>query len=63
MSDQSDSQIGIQFPLVRLTQRDNVGLIEYGNQGPRYRVNSCGLVRKAHLRRLAKKTAGEKEQG
>jgi hypothetical protein len=34
MTNQSDSQTGIQSPLVRLAQRDDVGLIERSNQGP-----------------------------
>src|SRR5262249_40890747 len=34
MTNPSDPQIGIQFPVVRLAKSDNVGLIEYGNQGP-----------------------------
>jgi hypothetical protein len=35
MTNPSDPQIGIQFPLVRLAKSDNIGLIEYGNQGSR----------------------------
>ena len=61
MTNQSHSQIGIQSPLVRLAERDNVGLIEHRNQGPDNPVNTCGFVRQApvrpsrHPRRLSAK--------
>ncbi|MEI9972289.1 MAG: hypothetical protein WDO73_09670 [Ignavibacteriota bacterium] len=63
MTDHGDSQIGIQSPPVSLAQRDNVGLIEHGNEGPGNPVNSNGLVGQAPLRCLGKKTRGEKEWG
>ena len=50
MANQSDSQIGIQFPLVHLAERDNVDLIEHRNQGLDNPVNTCGFIRQAQVR-------------
>jgi hypothetical protein len=50
MTDQSNSQIGIHFSVVRLAERDHVDLIERGNQGPDNGVKTGGFVGEAHVR-------------
>ena len=44
MPDQSDPQFGLPCLLVRLTERDDVGLIEHRNQGLSNGVNPAGFV-------------------
>ena len=50
MTNQSDAQIGIQFSLVHLAERDNIDLIERGNQCLDNPVNTRDFVRQAQVR-------------